>query len=471
MSVELSSEGAAGEVTGSKHILQVDQRRLLVDCGAFQGKRSEAEEKNRRGISDPASIEATVLTHAHYDHCGLTPLLVKQGFAGDIFCTPATRDLAVLIMEDSARIQARDGDYLSRKAKKRGEEFGWKPLYDSDDVEHAAEQLVSVSYRRRFTPMAGVWARFYDAGHILGSAMVHMTVSDSAGNEIRVGFTGDLGRFGTAIIRDPQPMPAVDYLVMESTYGNRLHGPSVDAVARLEEVVNRTVKRGGKVIIPAFAIERTQEIVYYLHLLAKENRIPEVPIWVDSPMAISATGIFQAHPECYDRETYDSFLAENTNPFGFDDLHFSRRVEQSKQLNVMKEPAVIISASGMCETGRIQHHLIHNIGDDRNTILIVGYMAAHTLGRRILEGEEQVRIHGDWFHVRAEVAEIDAFSAHADYSEMAKWLEISDTSELKGIFLVHGEEEAQAHLTDYLADRGYPRPVSVRYGERYALSR
>lgn len=469
MSVVLSSEGAAEEVTGSKHLLQVDNQRLLVDCGAFQGKRSEAEAKNRRGVSDPQSVDALVLTHAHYDHTGLTPLLVKQGFRGDIFSTPATRDLAVLIMEDSARIQQRDADYLARKAKKRGERFDWKPLYGPEDVDVAAEQFVSVSYRRGFSPMPGVQARFFDAGHILGSATVHLTVTDAAGKHVRVGFSGDLGRFGTAIIRDPQLMPAVDYLVLESTYGDRLHGPSVDAVGRLEEVVNRTVRRGGKVIIPAFAIERTQEIVYYLHMLALENRIPDVPIWIDSPMAISATGIFQAHPECYDRETYETFLANETNPFGFEDLHFSRSVDQSKRLNAMREPAIIISASGMCEAGRIQHHLIHTIADSRNTILVVGYMAAHTLGRRILQGDKEVRIHGDWLPVKAEVTQIDAFSAHADYSEIAQWLESVDTSELQGIFLVHGEEDAQAHLSGYLEARGYPRPVGIEYDHSYEL--
>ena len=469
MSISLYSEGAAGEVTGSKHILEVDGERVLVDCGAFQGRRKESDEKNRRGVSSPKSIAATILTHAHYDHCGLLPLLVKQGYNGNVMATPATRDLAALIMADSARIQERDADYLQRQATKHGEEFDWHPLYTVDDAAQALEQIVAISYHREFSAGLHVRATFYDAGHILGSSTVHATATVGSNNQTRILFSGDLGRPNSAIIRDPETPPPVDYVVVESTYGNRLHDPATDAIDRLEEIITKTVKRGGKVIIPAFAIERTQELVYHLHILAKDNRIPDVPIWIDSPMAISATGIFHAHPECYDRETYDEFLKEGENPFGFDDLHFSRSVEESKKLNRMKKPAIIISASGMCEAGRIQHHLIHAVSDNRNTILVVGFMAKHTLGRRIVERRDTVRIHGKEFPLRAGVEVINAFSAHADYSEIGDWLSTLDRSQLKGIFLVHGEEEAQSHLSQHLAGLGLPDPVSIEYGERYSL--
>lgn len=469
MSITLWSEGAAGEVTGSRHVLQVDGRRLIVDCGAFQGRRAEADEKNRRGVPHAGDLDAMILTHAHYDHCGLTPVLVKQGFGGNILCTPATRDLAALVMEDSARIQQRDADYLARQAAKRNEPFDFTPLYDADDVARTINQMVTVGYERSFTAMDGVRAEFFDAGHILGSAAVHLTVRDDDGREVAIGFTGDLGRNDAPILRDPRPLPPVDYLVLESTYGNRRHDPVPDAVGRLADVVTRTVARGGKVVIPAFAIERTQEIIYLLHQLAREERIPDVPIYVDSPMAVSATGIFQAHPECYDRETYETFIRHEANPFGFEDLHYSRSVEQSKKINALKTPAIIISASGMCEAGRIQHHLIHTISDARNTVLAVGFMAAHTLGRRIVEGEPRVRIHGDWFDVKAEVEVINAFSAHADYVEIGEWLKRTDTSRLTGIYLVHGEEDAQEHMIDYLVGQGWPRPVPTRYGESYAL--
>ncbi len=469
MSIRLHSEGGAGEVTGSKHVLTVDGARCLVDCGAFQGRREVAEEKNRTLIPDPESLSSVILTHAHFDHCGMLPLLAKRGYRGNIYTTPATRDLAGVVMMDSAAIQARDAEYLSNQARKRGESFNWQPLYDEEDVIAATGQFVTVSYNRPLPIGDGIKIELFDAGHILGSAMCYTHARDRSGREVTIAFTGDLGRKGKPIIRDPAVIPPADYIVLEATYGDRLHESNVDAMDRLARIVNETAARGGKIVIPAFAIERTQELVFYFHLLADQKKIPDIPIWVDSPMAINATSIFQIHPECYDHETHEAFIRHHQNPFGFNSLHFSSSVQDSKRLNALEGPAVIISADGMCEAGRIQHHLIHVISDPRNTILIVGYMAANTLGRRIRDRESEVRIHGEIFKVRAHIEEINAFSAHADYQESWDWLSVLDLERLKKVFLVHGEPSGLKHMEDFLLGKGIKEVQVVKYGERYEL--
>ncbi|MCE5257371.1 MAG: MBL fold metallo-hydrolase [Spirochaetaceae bacterium] len=472
MSITLQSFGAAGEVTGSKHLVEVDGVRVLVDCGAFQGRRAAADAKNRELLEGiPAdSIEAVVLTHAHYDHCGLLPLLVKRGFSGNIFATSATRDLANLVMMDSAHIQARDAEYLAKQAARKNEKFDWKPLYDDFDVIQAMNQFITINYHRSISVTKGVDIEFLDAGHILGSALVRMTLSDSKGHRIVVGFTGDLGRNGKPIIRDPEFLTDIDYLVLESTYGDRLHEETEDAVERLAGAVRRTAEAGGKLIIPAFAVERTQELVFYLHLLGDAKRIPILPIWVDSPMATDATAIFRIHPECYDKETNDAFTKHSENPFGFASLRFSRTVDESKALNSAREPMIIISADGMCEAGRIQHHLAHNIGNKANTVLIVGYMAEGTLGRKLSEGQKEVRILGDFYHVEAKIEEIDAFSAHADYGETIAWLGHTDLQRLKKIFLVHGEASALESLKEKTLAAGARESLIVQKGESYKLA-
>ena len=469
MAITFHSEGAAREVTGSKHVLDVDGTRYLVDCGAFQGKRDECDRKNRALVRDPESIEAVILTHAHFDHCGLLPLLTKRGFKGNIYSTPATRDLANIIMMDSARIQGRDAEYLGKQAARRGAAFDWKPMYDEVDAVEATGQFVTVSYDRPIQIGRDLRLKFRDAGHILGSATAHVTVTTGDGRVVRIGFCGDLGRPDKPIIRDPETMESVDYIVVESTYGDRRHESTVDAMERLAQVVNDTVKRGGKIIIPAFAIERTQELIYYFHMLVDQGRIPKVPIWVDSPMAVNATSIFQVHPECFDKETNEAFIRHHDNPFGFNELHFSASVDDSKMLNRLDTPAIIMSADGMCEAGRIQHHLMHNISDPRNTILVVGYMAANTLGRRIRDGQKEVRIHGDLYKVRAKVEEIKAFSAHADYVETWEWLSRMDLSSLKTVFLVHGEDEAVTAQKKYLEVKGFKDVRIVEYRESYEL--
>ncbi|MDR2178211.1 MAG: MBL fold metallo-hydrolase [Treponema sp.] len=469
MGVKFYSLGAAEEVTGSKHVLEVDGASYLVDCGAFQGSRAEADRKNRTLGIEPDRIESVILTHGHLDHCGVLPLLSKNGYRGNIYATPATRDIASLIMMDSARIQARDAVYLRGQARKKGEKFDWEPLYTEKDAIQATSQILGVSYNRPLYIGDGVNLEFHDAGHILGSAMASVTVKKN-GAAANILCTGDLGRKGKPIIRDPAIPPAPDYIVLESTYGDRLHGAKDDAVDKLAKIAARCVERKGKILIPSFAIERTQELVYYFHLLVDDGAIPEIPIYVDSPMAANATTIFQVHPECYDEEIKNAFVRHHKNPFGFNSLNFTTSVDESKALNSREGPLVIISADGMCEAGRIQHHLIHNIADPRTTILLVGYMAENTLGRRIRDRAADLKIHGQWFKRRAEVEEINAFSAHADYAEALQWLQSLDTSRLKTIFLVHGESGAQRAFKKHLAEHGFPQVEIVRYGRTYDLA-
>ncbi len=530
MSVTLYSLGAAQEVTGSKHIFEIDGRSFMIDCGAFQGKRAESDDKNRNFEIAVDKIESVILTHAHYDHVGLLPMLVKKGYNGNIYATPATRDLADLIMMDSARIQARDAEYLRKQAQKKGEKFSWKPLFDEGDCVKATNQIITLSYNRKMYIAPDVELEYFDAGHILGSAFAYVTIKgqrDENGrplknttkdkisiwnklfgwkkdekrstpdrrkatpeeaaaykgeerrsgkdrragrDELRILFSGDLGRKLKPIIRDPSTnVPAPDYIVLESTYGNRKHEDSAVAMDELRKTVIRTIEKKGKIIIPSFAIERTQELVYYFHLLVDKKKIPPIPIYVDSPMAVNATSIFQVHQECYSPDVHEAFLQHHKNPFGFGSLSFVNSIEESKALNEKEGPMVIISADGMCECGRIVHHIANNISDPRNTILIVGYMAENTLGRRIRDGAKVVKIMGDEFDVKANVETINAFSAHADYEECTKWLKTIDTSRLKKIFLVHGEKEAQTFFQQYLVDHGFPNVEIIKYGETYSV--
>ncbi|MDR1802068.1 MAG: MBL fold metallo-hydrolase [Treponema sp.] len=469
MSIKFYSLGAAEEVTGSKHVLEIDGKSYLIDCGSFQGSRAEADKKNRDFGISADKIEAAILTHGHLDHCGLFPLLTKNGYRGNIYATPASRDIASLIMMDSANIQAKDAEYLRKEAAKNGEKFTWTPLYEEKDAIQATSQMMGVSYNRPVIVDSDIKLEFYDAGHILGSAMAFITVTKD-GKEVKILASGDLGRKGKPIIRDPAIPPAApDYIILESTYGDRLHENTEDAMNKLADITRRIVKSRGKLLIPSFAIERTQELVYYFHLLTDEKIVPEIPIFVDSPMATNATTIFQVHPECYSEEIKEAFIKHHKNPFGFNSLHFTTSVQESKDLNDTAGPLIIISADGMCEAGRIQHHLIHNISNPNTIIMTVGYMAEHTLGRRIRDKEEEVKIHGMKFKRRAAVEEINAFSAHADYSEAIAWLKSIDTSRLKTIFMVHGEPKGQAAFKRHLADAGFRDVEIVKYGGVYDL--
>ena len=467
MQVEFYSWGAAQEVTGSKHFFKFDGQLVQVDCGAFQGRREEAEEKNREWPFEAAEVNGMVLSHAHFDHSGLIPLLIKKGFSGNIYTTPASRDLASLIMMDSAHIQAKDLEFLKKRARKKGEVFTKEPLYDEHDVLSSLNHFITASYNRPITVTENVSVTFYDAGHIIGSSIPLLQFSQN-GKTMTVAAAGDLGRKNLPILRDPQPIPDIDYLIIESTYGHRLHDPVNTAKDKLADTVNSTIKRGGKIIIPAFAIERTQELIYILHLLTDEGRIPKIPVYVDSPMATNATAIFRVHQECYDDDTRNAFLNHHKNPFGFNELHYITNVEESKALNNHEGPEIIISSSGMCEAGRILHHLANNIEDSRNTILIVGFMAAHTLGRRIKEQHDKVRIFGDEYRLKAEVVTLNTFSAHADYNDIIDYISALNSGKLKRIFLVHGEPDAQANLKKILDGKGYKTTI-VAYEEEYTL--
>ncbi|MCL2007438.1 MAG: MBL fold metallo-hydrolase [Treponema sp.] len=468
MEIKFYSLGAAEEVTGSKHLLEIDGKTYLIDCGAFQGSRAESDKKNRDFGVAADKVRAAILTHGHLDHCGLFPLLTQKGYAGNIYTTPASRDIASLIMMDSANIQARDAEYLRKQAAKKGEKFTWTPLYTEKDAIQATSQMVGISYNRPILIDDNITLEFFDAGHILGSSMPLLTIN-KGGKEIRILASGDLGRPNKPIIRDPDRPPAPDYIILESTYGDRLHQKNEAALEKLAEITKKVVKNKGKILIPAFAIERTQELIYHFHLLTDEGVIPEIPIYVDSPMATNATTIFQLHPECYDEETKEAFIKHHKNPFGFNSLHFTTSVQESKDLNERSGPLIIISADGMCEAGRIQHHLIHNIGDPNTTIMIVGYMADNTLGRRILERAEEVKIHGMWLKRRASVEKINAFSGHADYGESIAWLKSLDTSRLKKILMVHGEPKGQAAFKQHLSNAGFPNVEIIKYGNVYDI--
>lgn len=468
MSITFFSKGAAGEVTGSKHFFSVDDKKVLIDCGAYQGRREESDRKNREWDFNASELSAVVLTHAHYDHSGLLPLLPKKKYYGNIYSTSATRDLANLILMDSAKIQAGDAMFLSKRAAKRGEKFDWQPLYKDIDVVEVMNQFVTIAYNRPQIVADGIEARFIDAGHILGSSLVHFTVKDGD-KTTRILFSGDVGRKDEPILKDPQPAPPAEYIIMESTYGDRLHGPKDSLMEDLAKVINDTVERGGNIIIPSFAVGRTQEIIFYLHLLRDRNLIPPVPVFVDSPMAVNATAIYKLHQECYDEETHEAFTVHHKNPFGFNEVRYTDSAEESKEINTFGKSCIIISASGMCESGRILHHLINNIGDPKNTLLLVGYMAEYTLGRKIRDGQSPVKIFGDMYEVKAQIKELKSLSGHADYQELLEYLRSMDLSALKKIFLVHGDPDALKTFKAFLKENGFPKVEIVEKNKKYVL--
>jgi metallo-beta-lactamase family protein len=446
--VELEFVGAAREVTGSCHILRAAGKTILLDCGLFQGKRNESHEKNLRLPAEIEHIDAIVLSHAHIDHAGRLPFLVRHGYDGPIWCTPATRDLCAVMLADSAHIQEKDAEFLARRGKERIE-----PLYSVRHSTRTIELMTGVPYHRAFEVVSGVRVTYTDAGHILGSASVVVDCTEGSTTR-RLIFSGDIGRSGLPIIRDPEPPDGADVVVMESTYGNRDHESVAGAQARLAAVIRETASRGGRVLIPSFAVGRTQELVYDLHVLARSGAIPSIPIYIDSPLAIDATSVFEMHPDVFD---HGEELVQKVNDlFRFDLVRYTRDVEESKALATMNGPMVIIAASGMVESGRILHHLAQGASDPRNTVLIVGFQAEHTLGRRIVERRPMLRIFGDEVPLRAQVVVINGYSAHADRTELSSWIDrVRERSpRLRQVWLVHGEPPAQEELATTLSAKG-----------------
>jgi metallo-beta-lactamase family protein len=458
--------GAARSVTGSRHLLSVGGKSILLDCGLFQGRREESNTRNRQLPFDAALVDATLLSHAHIDHSGNLPSLVKAGFGGEIHTTRATAALLDPMLHDSAHIQERDAEFLnkmrSRKRKPRVD-----PLYTQRDVDVMLSHLREHRYGAPFEIGTGVTAHFRDAGHILGSALTILDLNDGH-EKRRVCFTGDLGRPHLPIIRDPETVEGVDVLITESTYGNRLHDEAENVPQIMEELLNRVAARRGKIIIPAFSVGRTQEIVTVLKELIEGGRVPLMPVYLDSPLAVNVTDVFREHPECFDEETLTLLHDEHTDPFGFRLMHYVRDVAESKALNKKDGPMVIISASGMCEAGRILHHLRNNIGDRRNLILIVGFQAQNTLGRKLAEEWDEVRIFGQEHKRVAEVRVLDALSAHADRDELLDWIQKIEPRPRK-VFVVHGEESQSLHFAELLAEEGFGDVTVPHLGESCAF--
>jgi metallo-beta-lactamase family protein len=447
--LEITFVGAAREVTGSCHLLHVNGHTVALDCGLFQGKRQQSAEKNRALPVPIADLDAVVLSHAHIDHSGRLPYLVAEGYSRTIWATSATRDLSAVMLADSAHIQEKDAEFLAKRKK----EF-IEPLYGMRHAVRTMDLMVGVPYGKPFDVVPGIRASYVDAGHILGSASVILDCTEG-GKTKRLVFSGDIGRSGLAIIRDPVPPEGADALIMESTYGNRDHESVEGARAKLAQVIRETAARGGRVLIPAFALGRTQELIYSLHGLVKEGAIPAIPIYVDSPLAIDTTTVFEMHPEIFDNS--EDMITKAQELFRFDLLSYTRDVEESKALGKARGPMVIIAAAGMMENGRILHHLAQGASDPRNTILVVGFQAEHTLGRRVVERKLELRIFGEDVPLRARVEIINGYSAHADRTEMTTWLgRVKEKSPRLGpVWLVHGEPLVQDEFKTALTAIGY----------------
>ena len=444
--------GAAGTTTGSQHLLEINKKRILLDCGLFQGHRADELRINRDfPYFDPASIDVVILSHAHIDHSGNLPNLVKKGYSGSIYCTSATRSLCSLMLQDAARIQAHDCEYLNKMHKRRkGEGTVAEVIYTEEDARNCMRKFQTAEYENKVYLDGGITLTFYDAGHILGAAQIVLDfVDEDDGKKKRLLFSGDVGRGNNELLCDPAVVPGVDIMLMESTYGGRRH----DAPARDDEAffsaISAALERGGNVYIPAFAVERTQQLLYLLKRAYQAGLLRNTQVYVDSPMATDATVLFRSHPECLKQELYDS-LNENKDPFSFSGLHMYRTVSESQSLNKVKRGAIIISASGMCEAGRIVHHLTQGISNPTNTILFVGFCAPYTLGRRILDGAQEVPILGDVYPVRAKICTLDSFSGHADHDELLSYFRKTGGSKSR-VFLVHGEPKASKALHSALS--------------------
>ncbi len=459
--------GAAQTVTGSMHLLEVNGYKFLLDCGLYQGKRKLAFEINRNfDLFDPAEIDFVILSHAHIDHSGNLPSLVKKGFAGKIYSTFATRDLCSVMLRDSAHIQEKDVEYVNKKRKKQGKNL-FEPLYTIEDAEATLNHFVGLNYHHEFQIADGITVTFADAGHILGSAVTFLTINEN-GKIINLGFTGDLGRPNMPILKDPEKIPDVDIMISESTYGNKLHDDPSNTKGVMIDVIRKAYARKSKIIIPAFSVGRTQELVYEFHKIFEGGEAPRIPVYVDSPLSVNATEVFRLHPECFDSHISE-FLMRHEDPFGFNRLTYITDVEESKKLNEKSGPMIIISSSGMCEAGRIQHHLANNIENPNNIILMVGYSAQHTLGRRIMDREEEVKIFGEKYKLNAEVVVLNSFSAHADYREMLDYFDKFDKGRIQKFFLVHGDLDEQVAFKQRLESHGFQNVYIPSKGDVFEI--
>jgi metallo-beta-lactamase family protein len=463
--MKLTFWGAAQTVTGSMHHIEADGKRYLLDCGMYQGHRKEAEERNRHFPFSAQSIDAAIVSHAHIDHTGNLPLLVKNGFTGPIYATPATVDLAHAMLLDTAHIQEKDAEFLNKRHHRVGQP-AIEPLYTTEDAQRTLPLFQAVPYYAPKPLSERLSYECYDAGHILGSSTILLRFQEN-GRDVRFLFSGDLGRPGLPIIRDPDPPPASDYLLMESTYGGRSHEDLGSAKNKLADVVKRTAGRGGKVIVPAFAVGRCQQLVLLLHELTNEGRVPNIPIFVDSPLAVDVTKVFRGHPECFNEETR-KYLTDGDDPFGFKRLTYIHEASESKKLNDLHGPCVIISPSGMCEGGRVLHHLRNNLENPRCTILITGYQAENTLGRKLVDKWPEVKVFGEPMRVRAEVDSLQALSAHADEGELLAWMQPLVGS-LKKVFLVHGEPAGAAALQTAIQKQYAIETVVPAWGQSFEL--
>ena len=468
MQIKLSFLGAAQNVTGSQYLIETNNVRFLVDCGLYQ----ERELKRRNWgpfFIAPKTLDAVLLTHAHLDHSGLLPRLVREGFNGPIYCTAATSEITQIMLLDSANLQEEDAEFKRRRHEREGRKGPYPevPLYTKDDAEAVFPLFSSVKYGETVKIGDGIEATFYDAGHVLGSSMVKLKIRQS-GEERTMLFSGDIGRWGKPILRDPTLFDDADYVIVESTYGDRLLESSQDAANQLAEVINTTVETGGNIVIPSFALERSQDILYYLNKLLLEGRIPHLMVFVDSPMAVSITEVFQNHPELFDPEM-GQLLRQKRSPFDFPGLNLVRTVDGSKAINHIVASTIIIAGSGMCTGGRIKHHLVNNISRKESTILFVGYQAVGTLGRHIVDGAKEVRILGQRYRVRARVVQLDGFSAHADRDQLVRWLS-SLRKPPRRIFVTHGEPNASQHLANLVRGSSGWETVVPSYRDQVLLN-
>jgi len=451
--------GAAREVTGSKHLIVTKAgKKIVLDCGMYQGKGLETDEMNRNLGFHPSEIDHIILTHAHIDHSGLIPFIYKSGFRGSVVCTNATRDLCAIMLADAGSIQEHDV-YTFNKKRERNGLAPVEPIYTKKDATECMSLFIGVAHNRKFRIDENIKVYFTHTGHMLGSGVANIEIRE--GDTIhRIAYTGDIGRPVNRILIPPQPFPQSEILITEATYGDRLHIDNINAEKELLSVIyNTCVEKKGKLIIPSFSVGRTQEIVYVLNNFYNQKRLPDINIYIDSPLAVNATNIFRLHSECFNNEIME-VMERDPDPFGFNNLHYIREKEDSKKLNKIKKPVIIISASGMMEAGRVKHHLANSLGSPKNTVLAVGYCAPSTLGAKLLNGEKEVSIHGNIYKVRADIKRIDSFSGHGDYQEMTDFLMCQDPAKIQQTFLVHGEFKAQSKYKDYLENKGF-RNISV----------